>query len=265
MANMTLKSAASYNLGGKEWPGSVELQIWQHWMKLVLHPGCLQQLRWCWHYTEKWEETASRQGISFKLLQRTPLQINTAASFSVMAVLISCGRCKVQLSHTHYCSKRTIYCFKQTIASLCNVPSNTRRNTEKKHGQKMRTQENESEYINDLRNKRIFLHKRAERQGCKGKGKGIHNLWSLLASSMNYQSDLSDHREIVKCSKPATEVRSKKDFTKHTAPCSSADLGLTSWLLTHSEHLQNSIFSCSVAKTPDRRLRTLHVALSLIC
>lgn len=35
----------------------------------------------------------------FQAAEKTPLQINTAASFSVMAILIFCGRSKAQLSH----------------------------------------------------------------------------------------------------------------------------------------------------------------------
>jgi len=54
---------------------------------------------------------------------------------------------------------------------------------------------------------------------------------------VNYKSDLSDHRQIFKCPKPATEVRLKTAFTRHTAPRSSAELSLSSWLSAHPEDL----------------------------
>lgn len=58
-----------------------ELHIWQRWMKLVLHPGCLQQLCWCWHCTEKPGGAAGRGRIYFRLLQ------NEHCSFTL------CGGC----------------------------------------------------------------------------------------------------------------------------------------------------------------------------
>lgn len=55
---------------GREGVGRLwELHIWQCWMKLVLHPGCLQQLCWCWHCTGKPGGAAGRRRIYFKLLQ----------------------------------------------------------------------------------------------------------------------------------------------------------------------------------------------------
>lgn len=46
-----------------------ELHIWQRWVKLVLHPGCLQQLCWCCHCTGKAGGAAGRERIYFRLLQ----------------------------------------------------------------------------------------------------------------------------------------------------------------------------------------------------
>lgn len=86
---------------------------------------------------------------------------NTAASFSRIAVLVYCDRFQALLSR--YCSKRTIQCFKQTIASLCSVPPNCRRGTPNNNvATKMREQTNGSGCADELRNHIIVLSRRAD-------------------------------------------------------------------------------------------------------
>lgn len=135
---------------------------------------------WCWHCPEKSEgKTASRGPIYFQLLQKTPLQSNTAASFSRIAVLVYCGTFQAQLSR--YCSKRTIQCFKQTIASLCSVPPNCRRGAPNNNvATKMREQTNGSGCADELRNHRIVLSRRADTRVRRQKEHGICALFLPL-------------------------------------------------------------------------------------
>lgn len=67
-----------------------------HETALVLQPGCLQQLCWCWYCTGRaaGAEEGSIPGCC---------KMNTAASPSVLAALVLRGRAQVQLSP--HCSR----------------------------------------------------------------------------------------------------------------------------------------------------------------
>lgn len=112
----------SSSLGGKEWAGSGSCTFWQCWMKLVLHPGCLQQLCWCGTAQGKQEEQQTEEE-----------SISGCCKMSTAASGFR-GTAKVWLAPHH--SKRTaeIQCFKQTIASLSQLMQEEK--LWAKHGQK---------------------------------------------------------------------------------------------------------------------------------
>lgn len=116
--------------GGKEWAGSGSCTF--------------GNAGWNWCYTQAVCNSSADAGTAQRNQEEQQAEegsisgcckMNTAASLSVVAALVSRGRAKVQLSP--HCSERTIeiQCFKQTIASLYNVPADAR-SSEQKHGKK---------------------------------------------------------------------------------------------------------------------------------
>lgn len=130
--------------------------------------------------------------------------------------------------------------------------------------------ENEREQIENLRNKRIFLSKTAGRQGCKGKEYTICDLFFPLpwitkviwVATSNFSSAQN------------LQLKSKKDFTKHTAPYSPAELLAVNPLRTRAQlqlllpcmwDIRQETQKTSLSSTITDPLNDLYRALSGIC